>query len=217
MKVEFNKFRKMLSESDVGDPNSFINELMTKTDEVSKSFFKKNNAIDIIKLCTDLVVPDNVNFIGEEAFAYCKKLESIKLPDHITEIKKFAFDGCRKLKSIELPKNLKVLGDGALGSCSNLQVVYIPETVKKIGDFAFSGCNNLEAVVFDDRSETGITTIGWMTFAKCNMTYIDLPYSIKYIRASAFCDCKNLHIIDLPDSVEYIGGGAFNGCAVLLE
>ena len=42
-------------------------------------------------------IPDGVTFIGEAAFAFCRKPESIIIPDGVTSIGEFVFDHCPNL------------------------------------------------------------------------------------------------------------------------
>lgn len=47
-----------------------------------------------------ITIPNGVEEIGEEAFAYCDSLQSITIPDSVKEIKRYAFKGCDSLRSI---------------------------------------------------------------------------------------------------------------------
>lgn len=50
----------------------------------------------------DVVIPDSVTSIGENAFYWCKSLTSITIPDSVTSIGDRAFEDCTSLTSIKI-------------------------------------------------------------------------------------------------------------------
>ena len=96
-----------------------------------------------------------VKIIEKRAFYRCKELKNIVLPDSITEIGEEAFYFCG-MEEIELPANLKNICDSAFFRCKNLRTVYIPSSVRTIGRWAFHGCSRLERIeIFHDPDEIG--------------------------------------------------------------
>ncbi len=45
----------------------------------------------------DVTIPEGVVAIGEDAFYWCKSLESIVIPDSVTSIEDYAFSNCNSL------------------------------------------------------------------------------------------------------------------------
>lgn len=68
----------------------------------------------------DVVIPDGVTEIAEEAFAFDDELTSVIIPDGVNTI-----------------------GEGAFAECVNLKSVKIPASVKKIAKHSFDGCEDL--------------------------------------------------------------------------
>ena len=54
--------------------------------------------------CGDVVVPDSVTRIAENAFKGCTKINSLTIPNSVQTIGLNAFDGCTSLTTLDLPK-----------------------------------------------------------------------------------------------------------------
>ncbi|MBR2024163.1 MAG: leucine-rich repeat domain-containing protein [Clostridia bacterium] len=92
---------------------------------------------------TEIVVPDNVKTIGENAFAYCENLTHVELGENLTSIDYSAFAGCTNLTSIVIPNRVTNIGTLAFDGCTKLTSIVIPNSVTNIGSLAFAGCDNL--------------------------------------------------------------------------
>ena len=133
----------------------------------------------------------NSVILGDEAFAYCKKLTSITIPAKTTKIGRNAFTGCG-LTAIAFDTGIAItsIGDGAFQNCGALTSIAIPNSVKEIGNSAFAGCG-LNTV--DLNNATALTSIGDGTFEGCeDLTDITIPNSITEIGRDAFAGCRNL-------------------------
>ena len=61
-----------------------------------------------------------------------------------------------------------------------------------------------------------VATIGTFCFNKCtNLTNIEIPNSVLWIRGNAFVKCTSLTSIEIPNSVSIIEWGAFSDCTGL--
>ncbi len=62
----------------------------------------------------------------------------------------------------------------------------------------------------------GVTSITRTAFSECqNLSYVELPDSLKIIENNAFYGCENLGFIDIPSNVSKIGNSAFADCTNL--
>ena len=123
--------------------------------------------------------------IGQNAFAYRDKLETIEFPETLTSIGTYSFYGCSSLTSIALP-----------------------ETLTSIVDFSFSGCSSLTSIALPD----SLTIIGYQAFFSCSsLTSIEFPESLKSIGYGAFESCDNLTTITWynPNNLTSIGDRIF--------
>ena len=70
-----------------------------------------------------VVVLDGITSIGDNAFNYCKLLNSITLPDGLTSIGDYALYNC-DLSEIELPESINSIGISEFGYFTELQDIY---------------------------------------------------------------------------------------------
>ena len=86
-----------------------------------------------------LVIPNETETIGQDAFSYLHKLRNVVLPDSI-RVLEYGFINCSQLESILLPTELCIIPDGMLLSATNLKELTIPDSVQTVGlHFAVNG------------------------------------------------------------------------------
>lgn len=106
----------------------------------------------------NLVVPENVSFIGASAFVRCEKMISADLSNSsVTIIPDDCFCYCTKLKSIELPKKTEEIMAWSFFACQDLVSIKIPASVKDIAvnmnARVFEGCSNLAIIEVENGNE----------------------------------------------------------------
>ena len=108
----------------------------------------------------ELVIPEDVTSIGDNAFFNCSGLKSVTILNSVTSIGNNAFQGCLGLTSVTIPNSVTSIGSNAFYGCSGLTSVTIPNSVTSIGDNAFGSCNKLESVTIGP----GVLSIGSSVF-----------------------------------------------------
>ena len=106
--------------------------------------------------CTNIIsvtMPDSLVKIGDFAFAVCTNLLSLSIPDGVTSIEIGAFTGCKSLESIAFPDSLESIGTTAFSSCDKLTKVNIPKSVTDIGEEAFGYNNQLSKITVDSENQ----------------------------------------------------------------
>ena len=141
------------------------------------------------------VIDDIAEEIAQAAFMGCS-VEEVVMPDSVKMICNEAFSSCKYLKKINLSKNLQKttnqLGNNAcFKKCERLKGIEIPAGIKEIPNMMFSGCRELSEVVFHD----GLEVIGASAFASCrNLEKITLPKTVKRIKRWAMPYVDELHL-----------------------
>ena len=70
----------------------------------------------------DVVIPNNVTSIGQDAFNRCYSLKTVMIPDGVTSIGGSAFAYCGKLASVTIPYSVTYIGSDAFFGCDNLTI-----------------------------------------------------------------------------------------------
>ena len=99
--------------------------------------FLLNKTGDTLVLgCQDGAIPDGVKKIGGKAFEGRTGLKEIDF-NEVEEIGEYAFAMCAGLDRLKLTSAVRTIGDGAFQNCIGLSTVRIPDGVQSIGSFAF--------------------------------------------------------------------------------
>ena len=154
----------------------------------------------IFKNCTalnDVVLPDDMLYLGNNMFEKCTSLESIKLPKNLQELGDYCFKGCSKLASLTIPESIKRIGKYCFED-TYIGKIALPRSLMEIEGYAFSGCDNLGTIEFDYfdaiveiPTKQGLHIIRSNAFADSKVTNLNIPYTIQTIEKDAF---KNMVI-----------------------
>ena len=145
-------------------------------------------------LPSDLVIPEGVLEIGDEAFLNCEHLNTIRFPASFQFLGYRAFDGCYGVESVMIDEeNAYYYADGrSLISKEDQRLVLhfatapIPEEVTVIGYFSII-CDSETYEVRDGIEE--IQTVG--IFGQ-HLKELTLPRSLTYLDILAFQECRVL-------------------------
>ncbi|MBR4762154.1 MAG: leucine-rich repeat domain-containing protein, partial [Clostridia bacterium] len=103
---------------------------------------------------TSVVLPDTVEVITAESFAYCNYLTSITLPANLVMIGESAFCACILLDNVVLPDSITTLGQYAFAWCEALTSINIPSALRNIKRGTFTGCVSLATIEVGENIST---------------------------------------------------------------
>ena len=115
-----------------------------------------------------LHIGDNVTHIGKCAFhnnfhRYCC-IQQVIVPNNVIYIGDSAFYNCVSAQNIYIGTNVRTIGNYAFYNCSNVHQLNIPDRVTDIGMYAFYGCSSVDSIYFG----VNLITIGRSAFEGCS-------------------------------------------------
>lgn len=217
--VELVKYRFSPLTQSVGN-NAFASD--TKLESVTNLENTQVSQISEAMFCEcsslyEILLPNTITSIGNEAFEACKKLTSMDLSKtKTTTIGTSAFASCDNLGTIILPTTLTIIGTSAFKDDTNLRLVQKLEKtiVSIINKNAFLGCKNLSSVKLPQT----LSTLGESAFEGCsNLTAVSgfENTAVKILEARTFANCSSLSTLSLARGLTEIKNEALIGCSIL--
>ena len=148
---------------------------------------------------TEIAFPCSLTEIGEEAFAFCKKLDFIDFEYGVQKIDRAAFQLCTSLTILELPDSVTEIGYSAFVGCSSLNKVSLSSNITEVKNGVFQNCRNLKSIVIPK----GVTSIGRWAFTQTGLTSIEIPISVTKIYSDAFSEAYSLEDVYYPSKEVY--------------
>lgn len=155
-------------------------ELPSGIIEITKQYIRNNMPGGT----TEILIPEGVQSIGNEAFWDCTSLKSIVIPRSVINIEDHAFANCNRLETVTILGNVNRIGKHAFDNCtsldpvtkaailacvSNLPLIPLRDIVipsSLIGKEVFGACRSLKEIKIP-------ITEDW----KCRNGLKDTPYS----------------------------------------
>lgn len=188
-----------------------INRLPERTTGINGFVFK-----NCLILAGDLILPKNIQIIGESAFEGCTNLNgglNMKYCSQLKAINARAFFGCQFKGDLEFPSSLQTIGNEAFMSCSRFDgIIKFNSDLTYIGDKAFF---NLDKITGTIEIPSTVEYVGGFAFANLSKVTGELKLSSKLAKIGeyAFSNMNGVSgALVIPDSVKYIGVRAFHGC-----
>ncbi|MBQ1653352.1 MAG: leucine-rich repeat protein, partial [Bacteroidales bacterium] len=172
--------------------NSWANPLIT-----AHNLYIDNN------LVTDLVIPNTVTEIKDNAFYNASCFASVTIPNSVTSIGRWAFRGCIGLPSVTIPNSVTSIDFGAFQDCSGMTSVTIGSGVTSIGYSAFYDCSGLTDIYANPTTPPTIETnttppssiyIGFSTFNNYTATlWAPCESAVAYMQADGWSNFNTIY------------------------
>ena len=150
----------------ISDFNSFndIKKLIYLTDSYYGTPEEKILMVNGTALSStdELVIPEGVTEINNEAIRYFKNVTKINFPSTVTEITNRTFEYCKYLTEITVPSTVTTVGGGAFRYCTGLRIVTL-NNKGSVGGWAFNYCTSL----FRVNIGADVTKVDENAFANC--------------------------------------------------
>lgn len=173
----------------------------------------------------ELVVPEGVRVLRENAFCFCESLKRVTLPDSLEIIEDFAFYGCESLETVALGKGLRKIGSSSFHGCG-IEKIVLPDSLEKIGSSVFSECNSLREVSLGVRIQK---IPNFFFYELKELERVIVHRSIVRVGARAFENCSSFQgfqfdfgqgnseeaSMNFPEGLKSIDMRAFSGCGSL--
>ena len=192
---------------DTGNTPTELEVPTTVTDSNNNPFTVKAIAKAGFRYCDfeNIILPNTIEQIESEAFAYCTKLTTIGIPYLVDKIYPSTFLDCRALTSVRYLDSsgntafgndkITEIGDHAFDSCVLLRDFYSPKNCTYFGESSFKNCRSLVNFYFPSEITEGGATKNPIT-----------------IRSFAFADCKSLIFVYFETNVAEVDNYAFVDC-----
>lgn len=152
------------------------------------------------KNITDLVIPDDVESIGDFAFYNCNSLQSITIGKGVKSIGQSAFYYCYNVPSLEVPGNVAEIGTGAFSSMRGIKEMTLGNGIEIIDTDAFKGCQALTSVSFP----ASLKKIGSTAFASCGaLAEVNFAAAVDSIAKDAFSLSNKIVKVNIPSLDEW--------------
>lgn len=151
---------------------------------------------------------DTVTKIGDQAFSELH-IQKIRLSDNLNEIGEKAFASTVFVNKVEIPKSIKEIPKACFQEATFTHGIELPRQLECIKMNAFEGTDMAELKI-----PNSVTALGREVFKCSTIKKVSLSKKIRYIPAFAFCNTKNLGKIEIPNSVVTIEENAFANSGV---
>ena len=181
-----------LSEADIADrkvpDNAFFNR------QTQKIGYKQYKPVKLRKI----ILPEGVEYIGNEAFCYAANLEEINLPQSLNSLGFACFENCSGLKvsPLVIPQGVTEIPNSCFLGCSSLDKVELPSSITKIGLYAF-----MDTSVSDINFPENLESVEEHAFYNTRLVKVELPDGCLVFN-DAFSNCLELTSISFPTGME---------------
>ena len=119
------------------------------SDEYGNIYFIEDGTLTSVELHSDkVVIPDGVKAIADKVFLNAEIIDVV-FPESLQTIGNEAFMNCINLTHLEIPKNVTSIGESAFCTCNSIKSVKFNQTKPfTLGNYCFISCASLKELDF---------------------------------------------------------------------
>ena len=117
----------------------------------------------------NLIIPDSVEIIDDNAFQNCELLENVKFSKNLKTICFRAFAECASLTHLELPDLVEKIEEDAFIECDNLKSIKLGKNIKELENGIFYKCTSLKDIYYGGAMDD------WMQLDNYWPNSLDMP------------------------------------------
>lgn len=216
---EIDRFRYSTRVVPLRKKNLVIDEHVLKTKEYSLYFGDTVSLLDVSNTNEGtFYVPSNVKKIEKYAFLFCDKITDVVFPDGLEIIDDDAFEGFEHITHFSLPQSVRYLNGNAFKGKTlsfphgNAKYEIIEQHLcEKLSDGSLkllrANVNPGQNVLVIPES---ISCIGRSSCSNLQVKMIVLPSKLNKIESNAFWGCENLTNLTIPSSVRVLEDRCFD-------
>ena len=159
---------------------------------------------------------DRLEYVGEEAFSYCKELTAFdfsKLPSDPDKLGGGIFSGTY-MREINWPADIRTIPSKTFYDSAIERINIECDRLEYIGEYAFANCRALSSFDFS-KLPTDSDKLGYGIFYNTSFKEVTWPAELKIIPDGIFKFTPIEQINIECDRLEYIGKNAFANCSAL--
>ncbi len=148
------------------------------------------------------------------------------MPDTVEAVQNNAFAYTNNLITLNSGKEFRTITAGAFRNCDSVQLITIPQLVSSIDVTTFDGCTALRAINVDSLNPRFLSDGQGVLYNKSCTNLLKIPEGypstvytplgiVQTVDIYAAKNCTMLQKINLPSTVQTIGYGAFMNCPIL--
>lgn len=154
----------------------------------------------------EIILPDSLQTIGEQAFYRCYNLLSINVPKKVKVLNNYTFYECIYLKDVMLPDGMTNINNYVFMYDYALENIHLPDSLTYLGYQTLYYCNSLDSIVIPPK----VTVLNNDVMSECyKLAYVELPDGLTTIGNYAFYNSYALKTIDLPEKLVSLGYACF--------
>lgn len=170
-------------------------------------------------------IPDDILFIGEEAFAGNDYVVKVTIGDNVKSIAYGAFSNCDSLRTVVIGNRVENIDQAAFANDKALENITIGNSVKDLGSGVFAGDINLKNFVLSEGNTHLILKDNVLYDSKMEKLFCmlptytngeyEMPNSVIEINGYAFWGNQSIKNVYTSSNLSFIPEYAFSNCSSL--